>query len=63
VYAIDRRDALFAVRVAYRSIVATNDGFDRLPVAAVEVLVADDASPAPSRTGTVMSLPMPVEPP
>lgn len=61
VYAIDRADGVFAVRVAYRSIVATNDGFDRLPVAAVEVMIANDDALPSGRTGAVMSLPSPVD--
>lgn len=56
-------DGVTVVRVAYRAIVATADGFDRLPVAAVEVRVASERGSAPSGTGAIVSLPTPIDPP
>jgi hypothetical protein len=64
VFAIDPPDdGVTVVRVAYRAIVATADGFDRLPVAAVEVRVASGHGSAPSGTGAIVSLPTPINPP
>lgn len=64
VFAIDPPDdGVAAVRVAYRAIVATADGFDRLPLAAVEVRVASERGSAPVRTGAIVSLPRSISPP
>ncbi len=64
VFAIDPLDdGVAAVRVAYRAIVATADGFDRLPLAAVEVHVASEGGSAASGTGAIVSLPTPINPP
>ena len=64
VFAIDPPDdGAAAVRVAYRTIVATADGFDRLPLAAVEVHVASERGSVPSGTGAIVSLPTRISPP
>ena len=64
VFAIDPPDdGVAAVRVAYRAIVATEGGFDRRPLAAVEVHVASERGPSASGTGAIVSLPTPISPP
>lgn len=64
VFAVDPpNDGVAVVRVAYRVIVATADGFDRLPLAAVELRVAGQGGPAPARAGAIVSLPKSIDPP